>query len=619
MSSTVKKGVLKSGKGPTSNQSSSSNIKSKTGKPARSGAGGAQSSRRSGMSASQVGDGKANHSMIVRDPDNPERDVTPLSLLDIGEPSALQVQGAGSITPRSRGSDRGDSSAGYSGVSKSGWGSSGASTPTRTDDEDGGMEGDEAEVRVVKVPSLPQVTMLQDEFPTKLADIKREKDKQIKVVLSETETFFMLDIPSSCVADDDEKLKKVMADNAEYTAFVKQKAGQDKYSDRAMQTLNTASKNKDAQATPAPTASIGVEATNYEIHDAIEALKAGEDMQEDDMKGSSNKSSGDTKGLAWLTGKAQAGDLTKGIFDSDKFKHALMAAERIVIQNLYHEKQRAYREPGPADPESKGRGAKLEELFTFSCPLTKDRTVTCMSWNKLNPDLLAVGYGEFEFSKQTDGMVLFWSLKNPEFPQKVYHMECSVTSVAFANKSPNLLAVGLYDGTVGVYDVRKPEDKRVLESSFTSGKHSDAVWEVVWVDKGTERAEALVSVSSDGRVTQWTMSKGLENSDLIKLKRVASHKKPPAAGTGGGAPSSSAKEAFISRMASGMCAAFHPTDPSFYIVGTEEGSVHKCSVSYNEQVRFLRSHVYPHMGQHIGPYVGVSTHNNSTQVFCVLQ
>ena len=45
-------------------------------------------------------------------------------------------------------------------------------------------------------------------------------------------------------------------------------------------------------------------------------------------------------------------------------------------------------------------------------------------------------------------------------------------------------AVGLYDGLVGVYDVRKAEDKRVLESTFTSGKHSDAVWEVVWVDKG---------------------------------------------------------------------------------------------------------------------------------------
>jgi hypothetical protein len=48
---------------------------------------------------------------------------------------------------------------------------------------------------------------------------------------------------------------------------------------------------------------------------------------------------------------------------------------------------------------------------------------------------------------------------------------------------------------------------------------------VRWVDKGPERAEALVSVSSDGRVTQWSMSKGLECSDLIKLKRVSTHKK----------------------------------------------------------------------------------------------
>jgi len=39
--------------------------------------------------------------------------------------------------------------------------------------------------------------------------------------------------------------------------------------------------------------------------------------------------------------------------------------------------------------------------------------------------------------------------------------------------------------------------------------------------------------------------------------------------------------------AAGMCANFNPRDPSFYIVGTEEGFVHKCSVSYNEQVLTL--------------------------------
>ena len=100
------------------------------------------------------------------------------------------------------------------------------------------------------------------------------------------------------------------------------------------------------------------------------------------------------------------------------------------------------------------------------------------------------------------------------------------------------------------------------------------------------------------RVTQWSMSKGLENSDLIRLKRVAQNKKPPAQGVGaggpGGGPATNAKkESFISRMASGMCADFNSKDPSFYIVGTEEGSVHKCSVSYNEQ--YLESY-FGHSG-----------------------
>ena len=400
MSSAPKKGALKTPKvADKSNLSSSSNMKPKAATGTKPKSAGDKSSRqqKSGMSASNMG-GDSKHSLIVRDPDNPERDVTPLSLLDVAEP--MQVSGGGSgMTPRSRGSDRDSESAGYSGVSKSGWGSSGASTPTRSDD---GME--EAEEVKPKKAAGPLVTMLQDEFPTKPADIKREKDKEITVVLSETETFFLLDIPSSCVADDDENLKKVQEANAAYTAFVKQKAGQDKYSDRAMQTLNTASKNKDAQATPAPTASIGVDATNYEIHDAIEALKAGQSVQEDDLVGSSNKSAGDQKGLASLTGGSDGQDLAKAVYESAKFKDALMAAERIVIQNLYHQKQLQYRDTNPkpedANAESKGRGAKLEELFKFECDLTKGRTVTCMSWNKFNPDLLAVGYGQFEFSKQ---------------------------------------------------------------------------------------------------------------------------------------------------------------------------------------------------------------------------
>lgn len=48
------------------------------------------------------------------------------------------------------------------------------------------------------------------------------------------------------------------------------------------------------------------------------------------------------------------------------------------------------------------------------------------------------------------------------------------------------------------------------------GKHRETVWELKWVERervhGDEqsRGETLVSISTDGRVTQWIIRKGLE-------------------------------------------------------------------------------------------------------------
>ena len=42
-------------------------------------------------------------------------------------------------------------------------------------------------------------------------------------------------------------------------------------------------------------------------------------------------------------------------------------------------------------------------------------------------------------------------------------------------------------------------------------------------------------------------------------------------------------EGWISNSAAGLSLDFHPNDPSTYITGTEDGSIHRCSVSYNEQ------------------------------------
>lgn len=47
----------------------------------------------------------------------------------------------------------------------------------------------------------------------------------------------------------------------------------------------------------------------------------------------------------------------------------------------------------------------------------------------------------------------------------------------------------------------------VMSAGRGSGGHEDPAWRVRWVTRGPERGEALVSTSTDGRVTQWATSK----------------------------------------------------------------------------------------------------------------
>ena len=77
--------------------------------------------------------------------------------------------------------------------------------------------------------------------------------------------------------------------------------------------------------------------------------------------------------------------------------------------------------------------------------------------------------------------------------------------------------------------------------------------------------QRIVSISTDGRVVEWSMKKGLASTTLMVLKRRGN------------------SEGVISRTASGLTFDFPHADHSTYFAGTEEGAIHKCSCSYNEQ------------------------------------
>ncbi|XP_042564879.1 dynein axonemal intermediate chain 4 [Clupea harengus] len=287
------------------------------------------------------------------------------------------------------------------------------------------------------------------------------------------------------------------------------------------------------------------------------------------------------------------------ILQSDEFKMDLVVMERVVLENIYQPELAAYRHLAvlqDPDRELKAEAASItakeggssptptmERLWSFGCVLTTGRNVSCMAWNKKNPDLLAVGYGQFDYKDQKSGLVCCWSLKNPTWPERIFHSDSGVTALDFSANNASQLAVGMHDGSLATYNVQNTEDSPVVDSSDCVHKHTSAVWQVKWVNQekglmGEDKGESLITVSADGRIIKWFLRKGMDCIDLMKLKRTRNDK-----------PGKQAREkerkteALISRQAPGMCFDFHPQDSNIYLVGTEEGHVHKCSCSYNEQ------------------------------------
>ncbi|TNN21721.1 WD repeat-containing protein 78 [Liparis tanakae] len=173
-------------------------------------------------------------------------------------------------------------------------------------------------------------------------------------------------------------------------------------------------------------------------------------------------------------------------------------------------------EPREEEPHSPPPPA-LERLWTFSCELSRGRSVHSMAWNKKNPDLLAVGYGGLASSPQEPGLVCCWSLKNPTWPERSLRCGSAVTALDFSCSEPGRLAVGLQDGSIAIHNLESQGGRAgVLSSSECPNRHLAPVWQLRWSQQeasltGEEEAESLVSVAADGRISKWfSSSSGLD-------------------------------------------------------------------------------------------------------------
>ena len=93
-------------------------------------------------------------------------------------------------------------------------------------------------------------------------------------------------------------------------------------------------------------------------------------------------------------------------------------------------------------------------------------------------DMVAMGYGSYDFLKPVAGLVCVFSLANPTYPEASLPTASGVLCLDFHPQFPHLLAVGCYDGTVLVFDVAKPPAQALLyQSSVEAGTHTEPVWQ----------------------------------------------------------------------------------------------------------------------------------------------
>ncbi|XP_072130795.1 dynein axonemal intermediate chain 4 isoform X2 [Mobula birostris] len=463
-------------------------------------------------------------------------------------------------------------------------------------------------------------------------------NKIVDVHLTTTEMYNFLELPAEMISVDSKEAEAVMKRNALYIEICKERVGNDRYIERMAQTFTGAQKAKDVQCDKINTKEKAVMATTWDLYDSVKEREPHEDSSFSKVKLKKNlskpqinldktvtrtlsalstlrlesrsTSSGDSESFVTVQAVEETEQDLEEIFKNEKLKQDLFIMERVIMENIFQPKLAAYRQlPIIPDPDATPNAEeevvdtitmldmtspRLQPLWAFTCRLTKGHNVSCMVWNKHNLDLLAVGYGSFGYKEQNGGLICCWSLKNPMWPERIYHCESGVTALDFSSDSPNLLAVGFYNGLVAIYNVRNSENGLLLDSSNDMNKHIGPVWQLKWTEqdrnsKGDEKEGTLFSIAADGRIAKWTLAKGLESSDLMRIKRtsVQTAKKIIT-------DKEKKSEASISRQAPGMCFDFHPKETNIYLAGTEEGYIHKCSCSYNEQ--FLETY-----GVHKGP------------------
>ncbi|KAH9157643.1 hypothetical protein AeRB84_000516 [Aphanomyces euteiches] len=353
------------------------------------------------------------------------------------------------------------------------------------------------------------------------------------------------------------------------------------YSERAAQTYTNPLRQRSLETEPPPVLNYMATVTQWDIYDTYMESYEQHLREQIQLQKAAQKKEKEEKDGAEVVVVTASKSKDDDMVHSAAMGKILRVIERMVNQNAEDEIFQDFKYwEDASDAFREGEGSLLP-LWRFSSERAKKKQVTAVCWNPCFSDLFAVGYGSYDFLKQGAGLVCCYSLKNTSHPEFIFATESGVMCLDFHPQQPALLAVGCYDGTVMVYDVRNKANRPIYTSTIKTGKHTDPVWQVNWQEEDLAKELNFFSISSDGRVANWIMSKNeLKMEPVMQLKLVSTVKDDP-------------EETSLSGLAGGCCFDFNRFSEHLFVVGTEEGKIHKCSKAYSGQ--YLENYSGHHM------------------------
>ncbi|KAF0024708.1 hypothetical protein F2P81_023510 [Scophthalmus maximus] len=151
-----------------------------------------------------------------------------------------------------------------------------------------------------------------------------------------------------------------------------------------------------------------------------------------------------------------------------------------------------------------GSSLSLSRLF-YDEHWSKHRVITCLDWSPQYPELLVASYNNNEDAPhEPDGVALVWNIKfKKATPEYIFHCQSPVVSVGFARFHPNLVVGGTYSGQIVLWDNRSHRRTPVQRTPLSAAAHTHPVYCVNVV--GTQNANNLITVSTDGRMCSWSL------------------------------------------------------------------------------------------------------------------